>query len=380
MFLLIAVAGPDKGRVFELFEGRPVVVGREGDQHKLRDRQAADAHARIWCEGPGEAWFVRDLRSVGGTWLNGKPARGRKRIEPGDLLGMGGNTFVLAELPVEQSERMYLLGEASARPASYRFRRWRRVRRFALAAGLTGLGVLIGLAWQPAPITGPDAVATRAAESDTSGVALRFDAASLDLVADKPGGSSRDEAIGAMDPTGGEEEREQTQRVYTMLETILDRLDRTPADPSTTDTEARTSDPPRDAVDPLRDSQSRADRPSGEGSPPTESAERLTALERAYRRAFETDQPVTVGAGVVNPVTGERSTGRTLDPAAARAAGITSWREWYVMDAFAERMRLQRQAASSGGRASRSPIVTLPPAIDTVNALPAVDRDSERAR
>ncbi|HEX7008530.1 MAG TPA: FHA domain-containing protein, partial [Phycisphaeraceae bacterium] len=87
----------------------------------------------------------------------------------------------------------------------------------------------------------------------------------------------------------------------------------------------------------------------------------LTETERAYKLAFETGKPVTIGAGRVDPETGQPLPGRVLDPAAAKAAGITSWRQWYLMDDFAERMRLQRQAARLASDSRRSVgLITIP--------------------
>lgn len=70
----------------------------------------------------------------------------------------------------------------------------------------------------------------------------------------------------------------------------------------------------------------------------------MTDVEHAYRLAFKTGKPITLGAGSIDPKTGTVSEGRTLDPSAAQAAGITDWRDWYLMDDFAERMRLQQRA------------------------------------
>lgn len=70
----------------------------------------------------------------------------------------------------------------------------------------------------------------------------------------------------------------------------------------------------------------------------------MTDVEHAYRLAFKTDKTITLGGGSIDPKTGKVSEGRTLDPSAAKAAGITDWRDWYLMDDFAERMRLQQQA------------------------------------
>lgn len=70
----------------------------------------------------------------------------------------------------------------------------------------------------------------------------------------------------------------------------------------------------------------------------------LTATQRAYKMAFESGKVVNLGQGTEDPTTGKRSPGRTLDPSQARASGVKSWREWYLIDDFNERMRLQRQA------------------------------------
>jgi len=91
----------------------------------------------------------------------------------------------------------------------------------------------------------------------------------------------------------------------------------------------------------------------------------LTKLEMAYRLAFETGKPITIGSGMLDPMTGKAIPGRVLDPAAAKAAGITKWRDWYLMDDFAERRRLQKkaeEAARDRESGSNRPIITLPDA------------------
>ena len=90
---------------------------------------------------------------------------------------------------------------------------------------------------------------------------------------------------------------------------------------------------------------------------------RLSAVEQAYREAFETGRPVTIGAGVIDPTTGQVSEGRRLDPAVAKALGYTNWRSWYLTDMHADRMRRQRQAQADRNAADAqnpSGIVTLP--------------------
>ena len=70
------------------------------------------------------------------------------------------------------------------------------------------------------------------------------------------------------------------------------------------------------------------------------------------------------GIGVIrDPVTGKRTAGRTLDPDDAVAAGHDTWRDWYLTDQHAERMRLQLQAQrdrNANQAENPSDIVTLP--------------------
>ncbi|MCX5658630.1 MAG: FHA domain-containing protein [Planctomycetota bacterium] len=95
----------------------------------------------------------------------------------------------------------------------------------------------------------------------------------------------------------------------------------------------------------------------------------LTMRARAYKLAFETNTAITIG-GRVDPATGRQSGGTvTLDPAAAKAAGVASWQDWYKLDDDAEQRRLQKQLkdfeAQKKGQAPFNlgdPIRTMPPA------------------
>ena len=73
---------------------------------------------------------------------------------------------------------------------------------------------------------------------------------------------------------------------------------------------------------------------------------RLTRTELAYKRAFETGRKITIGVAL-DPTTGQRTAGRTLDPDAARAEGHRSWRDWYLMDDMAARLQLDTQLADA---------------------------------
>ncbi len=107
-------------------------------------------------------------------------------------------------------------------------------------------------------------------------------------------------------------------------------------------------------------------------------ADGLTRTEEAYKLAFETGQKVTLGGGL-NSATGVVDPGRVLDPAAARAAGMTNWRDWYLMDDMAHRMRIARQASRVRGTVGDPSIISLPDAT-AIYATPPVAEERPRQR
>lgn len=67
-------------------------IGRYADNDlALGDPHVSANHARIyWLRG---SWYLEDLGSTNGTFLNGKRIRGKKRLQRGDLLQIGDITF-----------------------------------------------------------------------------------------------------------------------------------------------------------------------------------------------------------------------------------------------------------------------------------------------
>ncbi len=81
------VKGPLHGAVFEL--DKPVgSIGRarNNDVH-LRDDSVSSAHATLLRKG--DAWFVVDLRSANGTFVNGSRSSGERELPPGASLRIG---------------------------------------------------------------------------------------------------------------------------------------------------------------------------------------------------------------------------------------------------------------------------------------------------
>ncbi|HEY7315414.1 MAG TPA: protein kinase [Gemmataceae bacterium] len=84
---LEVIAGADKGRVFSLTPGTPLVIGR-GRQTvtRLNDLRVSRVHCQIEYNGP--TLVLKDLNSVGGTFVNNQPIT-EHILNPGDIIELG---------------------------------------------------------------------------------------------------------------------------------------------------------------------------------------------------------------------------------------------------------------------------------------------------
>jgi len=86
--------GPDKGKAFEV-GGEPVVIGREAsDGLRILDQGASRRHAEIFKIG--EMFFIRDLESKNGTFLNDERVL-EELLQVGDKIKIGTTVFVFEE-------------------------------------------------------------------------------------------------------------------------------------------------------------------------------------------------------------------------------------------------------------------------------------------
>ncbi|MGD2125902.1 MAG: FHA domain-containing protein [Desulfobacteraceae bacterium] len=82
MTKLYIVGGPETGQSFELREGE-TYLGRSRDNHiKLKDRSISRKHVRIIRRG--DRYFLTDLASKNGTFLNGKYLGPNEEVEVGE--------------------------------------------------------------------------------------------------------------------------------------------------------------------------------------------------------------------------------------------------------------------------------------------------------
>ncbi len=87
VLVLTVIQGPDKGRTFELPDGQPQLLGRSGEALPISDIAVSRRHAELT---PDEGrWWLRDLSSRNGTYVNGVRIEGRVRLVPGDQIRVG---------------------------------------------------------------------------------------------------------------------------------------------------------------------------------------------------------------------------------------------------------------------------------------------------
>ncbi|HEY7315413.1 MAG TPA: FHA domain-containing serine/threonine-protein kinase [Gemmataceae bacterium] len=84
---LRVIAGPDKGQLYRLFEGHPLLLGRSRHAFSpLKDLQVSRVHCEVELED-GQI-HVTDMDSGGGTFLNGKRIH-EEYLKHGDVLLIG---------------------------------------------------------------------------------------------------------------------------------------------------------------------------------------------------------------------------------------------------------------------------------------------------
>jgi hypothetical protein len=82
--------GLDPGERFDLFGG--ISIGRSSDADvRIQDRFASGVHARVYSRG--SYYYVEDMNSTNGTFLNGRQLNGEARLNDLDEVRIGGTEF-----------------------------------------------------------------------------------------------------------------------------------------------------------------------------------------------------------------------------------------------------------------------------------------------
>ncbi len=108
MLLLTVMQGPDKGRKFELPDHEPQLIGRSSEALPLADNTVSRRHAELTPDDG--VWWIRDLHSHNGTYVNGVKIEDRVRLKAGDQIRTGSTLFVFGRAdPFEDGEVVRLL-------------------------------------------------------------------------------------------------------------------------------------------------------------------------------------------------------------------------------------------------------------------------------
>lgn len=96
MLVLTVIQGPDKGKRFELPMNEPQLIGRSSEALPLSDNTVSRRHAELTPDDG--VWYLRDLHSQNGTYLNGRRLADRALLRPGDQIRVGSSLFVFGEM------------------------------------------------------------------------------------------------------------------------------------------------------------------------------------------------------------------------------------------------------------------------------------------
>jgi sigma-B regulation protein RsbU (phosphoserine phosphatase) len=97
MATLITLQGPNSGRPFALASDRSLIGRRPDSTVFLESLAVSREHAQVVREG--EAYFIEDLGSSNGTFLNGRRVSGRETFTEEDTLQIGPYVFGLRPAP-----------------------------------------------------------------------------------------------------------------------------------------------------------------------------------------------------------------------------------------------------------------------------------------
>ena len=108
MLILTVIQGPDKGRKFELPDHEPQLIGRSSEALPIDDNAVSRRHAELTPDDG--VWYIRDLESQNGTYLNGVKLDDRTRLRPGDQIRTGQTLFVFGQTDARDPDVVRVVG------------------------------------------------------------------------------------------------------------------------------------------------------------------------------------------------------------------------------------------------------------------------------
>jgi two-component system NtrC family sensor kinase len=97
VLLIHVLQGPDRGRKYELPAHEPQLIGRSSEALPITDSTVSRRHAELTPDDG--KWYLRDLDSANGTFVNGIRITDRVVLAPGDQIRCGSTLLVFAVAP-----------------------------------------------------------------------------------------------------------------------------------------------------------------------------------------------------------------------------------------------------------------------------------------
>lgn len=96
MLVLNVIQGPDQGMSIQLPDHEPQLIGRSSEAIVLSDQTISRRHAELTPDGDG-TWYIGDLKSSNGTFVNGVRVSERRKLKPGDQVRTGNTLFIYGQ-------------------------------------------------------------------------------------------------------------------------------------------------------------------------------------------------------------------------------------------------------------------------------------------
>jgi len=109
VLILSVIQGPDKGRRYELPDHEPQLLGRSSEALPISDNAISRRHAELTPDDG--LWYIRDLQSQNGTYVNGVRLEARQRLRPGDQIRVGQSLFVFGQTDVRDPDIVSVVGK-----------------------------------------------------------------------------------------------------------------------------------------------------------------------------------------------------------------------------------------------------------------------------
>jgi len=99
VLILTVIRGIDRGKRFELPDAEPQMIGRSSESLPLSDKTISRCHAELTPDDG--RWYIRDLGSANGTFVNAVRVEGRRLLQPGDQIRVGSSLLLFGKEAAE---------------------------------------------------------------------------------------------------------------------------------------------------------------------------------------------------------------------------------------------------------------------------------------